>query len=55
MRLIRYIGFLAGQVAGLTVHTRRPGILILVAIGGLVGLFGIFVQALAPVVIYPFI
>lgn len=55
MSLIRYLGYLAAQLVGYTVGTRRPGLLVVVVVGGAVVVLGLFIQSAAPVAIYPFL
>ncbi|MFZ4668799.1 MAG: hypothetical protein ACOYML_05835 [Microthrixaceae bacterium] len=52
-RTIRNIGRVLRDLGSYSVHTRRPGLLILVGLGSLFALLVVGTQVVAPIVIYP--
>ena len=55
MSILRYLLWLVGQVLGFAVLQRRPGLLLLIALGSAALVIGLVVQVAAPVAIYPFL
>lgn len=52
---MRHLAFLARQLVAYTVQSRRPGLLLVVVLGGIAAAIAIAVQVAVPAALYPFI